>query len=150
MRISRNQGKREYETRRTVTWERDALALNGFHEHVRRSSRYLLVCLTRKRNLVGNAHFLEVTSTITLHFHIQAIILTPNSLLKQCMGNISTGMHSKSILWPQCCMRMSHIPYLLRMPIFYYKRCCHIHRRACNGVLVTITSPPYRLLPFWM
>ena len=44
MRTSQNQGKREYETRRTVTWERDALALNCFHEHVRHSSRYLLVC----------------------------------------------------------------------------------------------------------
>ena len=30
MQISRNQGEREYETRRTVTWEYDALTLNGF------------------------------------------------------------------------------------------------------------------------
>ena len=34
MSISRNQGKHMYDTKRTVTWERDALALNGFHERV--------------------------------------------------------------------------------------------------------------------
>ena len=38
MPISRNQGKRRNDTRRTVTWERDALALDGFHERVLRSA----------------------------------------------------------------------------------------------------------------
>ena len=51
MLISRNKGKREYETQRIVTWERDALALNGFHEHVLHSSRYPLIGLTCNLNL---------------------------------------------------------------------------------------------------
>ena len=44
---ARNRGKRVYDTRRTVTWECYALALNGFHERVLRSSRYPL-----NRNLI--------------------------------------------------------------------------------------------------
>ena len=35
-----------YDTRRTVTWERYALALNGSHERVLCSSRYSLIGLT--------------------------------------------------------------------------------------------------------
>ena len=46
MPISRNQDKRVYDTRRTVTWERYPLALNGFHKNVLRSLRYPLIGLT--------------------------------------------------------------------------------------------------------
>ena len=53
MPISRNQGKREYDTRRTVTWERYALVLNGFHECVLHSSRYPLIGLTRNLIFAG-------------------------------------------------------------------------------------------------
>ena len=57
MPISRNQGKRVYDTRRTVTRERYALALNGFHERVLRSSRYPLIGLTRNLIFVGKVPF---------------------------------------------------------------------------------------------
>ena len=55
--LIRNQGKREYDTLRTVTWEHDALALNGFHERVLRSSRYPLIGLTRCLIFVGKVSF---------------------------------------------------------------------------------------------
>ena len=57
MSISRNQGKRVYDTRRTVTWERYALALNGFHERVLHSSRYPLIGLTRNLIFAGKVPF---------------------------------------------------------------------------------------------
>ena len=46
-----------YDTRRTVTWERYALVLNGFHERVLRSSRYPLVGLTRNLIFAGKVPF---------------------------------------------------------------------------------------------
>ena len=57
MPISRNQGKRVYDTQRTVTWERYALALNGFHERVLRSSHYPLIGLTRNLIFAGKVPF---------------------------------------------------------------------------------------------
>ena len=57
MPISRNQGKRVYDTRRTVPWERYALALNGFHERVLPSSRYPLIGLTRNLIFAGKIPF---------------------------------------------------------------------------------------------
>ena len=55
--ISRNRGKHVYDTRRTVTWERYALALNGFHERVLHSLRYLLIGLTRNLTFAGKVPF---------------------------------------------------------------------------------------------
>ena len=46
-----------YDTQRTVTLERYALALNGFHERVLRSSRYLLIGLTRNLIFAGKVPF---------------------------------------------------------------------------------------------
>ena len=40
-------GSASTKTPRTVTWECDTQALNGFHERVGHSSRYPLVCLTK-------------------------------------------------------------------------------------------------------
>ena len=57
MPISRNQGKRVYDTRRTVTRERYALALNVFHQRVLCSSRYPLIGLTRNVIFVGKVPF---------------------------------------------------------------------------------------------
>ena len=57
MPISRNQGKCTYDTLRTVTWECYALALNGFHECVLRSSRYPLIGLTRNLIFAGKVPF---------------------------------------------------------------------------------------------
>ena len=57
MPISQNRGKRMYDTQRTVTWERYALALNGFHECVLCSSRYPLIGLTRNRMFAGKVPF---------------------------------------------------------------------------------------------
>ena len=54
---SRNQGKRVYDTRRTVTRERYTLALNGFHERVLRSLCYPLIGLTRKLIFAGKVPF---------------------------------------------------------------------------------------------
>ena len=45
------------DTRRTVTWECYALALNGFHERVLRSSCYLLIGLTRNLIFAGKVPF---------------------------------------------------------------------------------------------
>ena len=53
MSISRNQGKRVYDTRKTVTWEHYMLALHGFHECVLHSSRYPLIGLTRNLIFAG-------------------------------------------------------------------------------------------------
>ena len=50
-------GKRVYDTRRTITWERYALVLNGFHECVLRSSRYPLIGLTRNLIFAGKVPF---------------------------------------------------------------------------------------------
>ena len=57
MPISQNQGKRGNDTRRTVTWERDVLALDGFHERVLRSLRYPLIGLTRNLIFAGKVSF---------------------------------------------------------------------------------------------
>ena len=57
MPISRNQGKRVYDTRRTVTWELYVLALNGFHERVLRSSCYPPMGLTRNLIFAGKVPF---------------------------------------------------------------------------------------------
>ena len=57
MPISRNQDKRVYDTRRTVTWERYTLALSGFHEHVLCSLRYPLIGLTRNLIFAGKVRF---------------------------------------------------------------------------------------------
>ena len=57
MLISRNQGKHEYNTQRTVTWERDALALNGFHERVLFSPCYPLIGPTRNLIFAGQVSF---------------------------------------------------------------------------------------------
>ena len=46
-----------YDTRRTVTWERYALVLNGFHERVLRSLRYMLIDLTRNLIFAGKVPF---------------------------------------------------------------------------------------------
>ena len=46
-----------YDTGRTVTLERYALALNGFHECVLRSSHYPLIDLTRKLIFTGRSPF---------------------------------------------------------------------------------------------
>ena len=53
MPISPNQGKRVYDTRRTVTWERYVLVSNGFHECVLHSSRYPLIGLTRRPGAIS-------------------------------------------------------------------------------------------------
>ena len=55
--ISRNQGKRVYDNRRTVTLECYTLALNGFHKCVLRSSHYSLIGLTRKLIFEGKVPF---------------------------------------------------------------------------------------------
>ena len=62
-----------YDTRRTVTWERYALALNDFHERVlhSKSLRYSLIGLTRNLIFVGKAPFSKSGShvfTIRLQF----------------------------------------------------------------------------------
>ena len=57
MPISRNKGKRMYDTPRTVTWERNALTLNDFHERVLRSSCYPLIGLTCKLIFAGKVPF---------------------------------------------------------------------------------------------
>ena len=57
MPISRNQGKRVFDTRRIVIWERYALELNGFHECVLRSLRYPLIGLTRNLIFAGKVPF---------------------------------------------------------------------------------------------
>ena len=57
MPISRNQGKRVYDTRKTVTLERYVLALNGFQERVLRSSCYPLIGLTRNLIFAGKVPF---------------------------------------------------------------------------------------------
>ena len=64
MPISRNQGKRAYDTRRTVTWECYVLALNGFHKRVLHSSRYPLIGVTR------NLFFLRERSPFPRAGHI--------------------------------------------------------------------------------
>ena len=54
-----------YDTRRTVTWERYALALNGFTSVC--SLRYPLIGLTRNLIFAGKVPFLErVTYYITM------------------------------------------------------------------------------------
>ena len=60
MPISRNRGKRVYDTRRTVTWECYVLVLNGFHERVLRSSHYPLIGLTRNLIFAGKVPFPRV------------------------------------------------------------------------------------------
>ena len=52
-----------YDTRRTVTWERYALALNGFHEHVLHSSRYLLIGLMSPFPRAGHIFILDHKSS---------------------------------------------------------------------------------------
>ena len=49
--------KRMNDTLRTVTWERDALALNGLHESVLCSSCYPLIGLTRNLIFAGKVPF---------------------------------------------------------------------------------------------
>ena len=57
MPISQNRGKRVYDTRRTVTWERYVLVLKGFHERVLRSSHYPLIGLTLNLIFAGKVPF---------------------------------------------------------------------------------------------
>ena len=57
MPISRNRGKRVYDTRRPVTWERYALSLNFFHERVVRFSCYPLIGVTRNLIFAGKVPF---------------------------------------------------------------------------------------------
>ena len=89
-------GMCEYDTRRTVTWERYALASNGFHERVLRSSRYPLIGLTRNLIFAGKVLFLE---RVSIYSFTSLAYSESGSEAKQYAHVLITAMHLARV----CC-----------------------------------------------